>query len=200
MSSRAVTAGEAGAIAARDQLGLREVEGRKGFGIGAGVGDIDEAGAEQFGNVLELGVILALQGIGDRDRRYRNSGGVAGKREQRMIDAVAGQDHDRALGRQSAREQTLREPIHALPRRAVGQLAPVVLALGQEQAVRSALDRRTEEAGEARVVGRQGPRGSGSAGLPSSARSCTISGNRIGDRAQRPGVSISASLRVWSSI
>ena len=90
--------GEAGAIAARDQLGLREVEGRKGFGIGAGVGDIDEAGREQFGNVLELGVVLALQGIGDRDRRYRNSGGVAGKREQRMIDAVAGQDHDRALG------------------------------------------------------------------------------------------------------
>ena len=105
---------EVGAIAARDQLGLGQVEGGKGFGERAGVGDVDEAGREQFGNVLELGVVLALQGIGDRDRRHGNAGGVAGEREQRMIDAVAGQDHDRPLGRKSALEQALRQCIDDL--------------------------------------------------------------------------------------
>jgi len=48
--------------------------------------------------VLELGVVLALERISDRDRRYGNAGGVAGKREQRVIDAVGGQNHHRPLG------------------------------------------------------------------------------------------------------
>jgi hypothetical protein len=78
----------------------------------------------------------------------------------------------------------LREPIHDLPCRAVGQLAPVALALGEEQAVRSALDRRTEEAGEARVVRRHGFAGAAAQAAVVGAL-VHNSGNRIGDRAQR---------------
>src|ERR1043165_400983 len=71
---------EVGAVAARDDLETSQVEGGKGFGKGPGVSDVDEAGREQAGNVLELGVVLALQGIGNRDRRHGNAGSVACER------------------------------------------------------------------------------------------------------------------------
>ena len=103
-----------------------------------------------------------------------------------MIDAVAGQDHDRPLGRKSALDQALRQCVDERPRRPIGQLAPVAAAgaLGQEQSVRVALDGGAEEAGEARMVRRQR--------LARTAVQAAVvgafvddSGNRVGDGAQR---------------
>jgi len=76
-----------GAVAARHDLRL-QVERGKRLGERAGVRDIDQAGREQRRDVLELGMVLALERIGNRDRRHGNAGGVAGEREQRVIDAV----------------------------------------------------------------------------------------------------------------
>ena len=107
------------------------------------------------GDVLELGVVLALQRIGDRDRRDRNAGGVAGEHQQRVVDAVAGQDHHRPLGRQAAVDQRLGERIDGAARRLVGQALPgaAAVSLGKEYAAGLRLDGGTEQAREARLVG-----------------------------------------------
>jgi len=145
-----------GAVAARHDLGFEFKRGER-FGERAGVRDVDQARRQQGRDMLELGVVLALERIGDRNRRHGNAGGVAGEREQRVIDAVGGQNHHRPFGREPALDQTLRQRVHERSRRRIGQLAPAAaVALGQEQACGIALDRRTEKARQARIVGRQG--------------------------------------------
>ncbi len=104
-------AGQVGAVAAGEDFHAGEIERRQRPGERAGVRHVDQSRLEQRGDVLELGVVLALQRIGDRDRRHRNAGGMAGERQQGVIDAVAGQNHDRPLGAQPALDQPLRQRI-----------------------------------------------------------------------------------------
>ena len=74
--------------------------------------------------MLELGVILALERIGNRDRCHRHAGGVAGEREQRVVDAVGGENHHRPLGREGAFDETRRQRVDERPRRLIRQFAP----------------------------------------------------------------------------
>ena len=152
--SKLVTASRFAPLRLATSSTLLEVERGERFGEGRGIGDIDEAGLEQLGNVLELGVVLALQRIGDGDRRDRYARGVAGEREEGVVDAVAGEDHHGTLGREPALDQALGERVDELPRRLVGELAPTAagVALRQEQARRIALDRRAKKARQARIV------------------------------------------------
>ena len=174
------------AVAARQQFGLAQVERGERLGERRRVGDEDQAGREQAGDVPELGVVLALQRIGDRDRRHRDAGGVAGEREQRVVDAVAGKDHHRPLGREAAFDQALRQRVDLPPRRLVAELAPAAVggALGQKQAARIALDRRTEQARQAWIVRRQ-RLGRAIAQAAVGAALADDLRARIGDRAQR---------------
>ncbi len=125
---------EIGAVAARHDFG-GAADRRQRVRERRGVGDVNEAGLEQLGDVLQLRKVLALQRVGDRDRRDRNAGGVARKHQQRMVDRIRRQDHHRALRRKSARDQRRGERIDRRPRLRVGQLAPAVVhALLQERA------------------------------------------------------------------
>ena len=75
--------------------------------IGEFVGVVGEhqAGRQQLHQIGELAVILRHQRIGRRHRTERNAGIERAEREQRVVDRIAGQDHDRLLGRKAAREQ-----------------------------------------------------------------------------------------------
>ena len=179
-------AADPGTVAAGDDLDPGQVERRERLRERRGIGDIDEARREQLGNMLELGVILALQRIGDRDRRHGNAGGVAGEREQGMVDAIAGEQHHRPLGRKPALDEPLRQRIDERPRRLIGQLAPVPggHALRQEQPAGIALDRTPEQARQTRIVRRQ-RLGRAAMQAAVGAFFADDPGRAIGDRAQR---------------
>ena len=177
---------EIGAIAGGDDLAATQVERRQRLGESGGVADIDETRLDQFGDMLELAVILALQRIGNRDRRHRHAGGMAGKREQRMIDAVARQDHDRPRGRQAALDEAVGKRVHDRSCRFVAELAPLAVGspLGQKQSAGIARDRRAEHVGQAWIVRRQWL---GRAAAQAAVRHLFADdpGRAIGDRAQR---------------
>ena len=145
-----------GPVAGRDQLFIGHVQSSQRLGEGCGVSDIEQAGPEQASDVPELGVVLALQRIGDRYRGDRNSGGMAGEREQRVIDSIAGKDHHRPCRREAALQQAPGERIDERSCRLVCQLAPGSLGipLGQEQAGRIAFDRRPEQLRKTGIVRR----------------------------------------------
>ena len=109
------------AVAARNDFRSR-AERRDRLGEWCGVGDIDEARLEQIGDVPELGEVLALQRVGDRDRRDRNARRVACQHQQRVIDRVGREDHDRPLGREPARHERCRDGVDAAARVLVGDL------------------------------------------------------------------------------
>ena len=110
-------------------------------------------GREQLGDMFEFGEILALQRVGDRNRRDRHTGGVACEHEQRVIDRIRREDHHRPLGRESAPEQRGGERIDAAARVFIGELAPGIAApFGEKDAARLRLDGRTEQPREARIV------------------------------------------------
>ena len=67
----------------------------------ASVADIDEARSQNVEDGFELAVVLGDQRIGLRDRRVRHAGDHGAKPDQRMLDAVAGEDRDGPLARQA---------------------------------------------------------------------------------------------------
>ncbi len=97
---------EIGAVAGGNDLAPTQIERCQRLGEDSGVADIDQAGLELFGDMLEL------RDPGSAASRQPRSvppapRGMAGKREQRVIDAVARQDHDRPRSRQAALDEAL---------------------------------------------------------------------------------------------
>ncbi len=79
-------------------------------------GHIDRAGIEQLDHALELVEIARHQRIGRRDRRRRHAGMHRRQREQRMIDAVVGENDQWAFGAQPLRQHPAGGRAH-LPQR-----------------------------------------------------------------------------------
>jgi len=138
--------------------------------------------------MLELGVVGALQRIGNRDRGNRHAGGEAGEREERMRYAVAGEDHHGALGAEPALDQPLRQRIDLRVRLAISELAPEAgsVALGKEETLGVALDRSAKEPRKRRVMGCQGLRRA----IAQAAAGDLLADDAwwsVGDRAERGG-------------
>ncbi len=95
-------------------------------------------GREQVDDHAQLAEVARHQRIGRRDRREGNADIGRRQRQQRMLDAVAGEDHDRPLGREPAPQQRRADALHRVEHLRVGELAPGVVrpALGEEHAVR----------------------------------------------------------------
>jgi hypothetical protein len=79
------------------------------------------------------------------------------EREQRMFDAVAGQNHERTFRTQLPVQQCIREPPHLLIGRRVGQRAPllVTVALSQKDIVRTRVRPVHEVFGESQRISAQ---------------------------------------------
>ena len=141
------------AVLARRDLDAGKRERRERLGERRRVRDIDEPRLEQARNLAQLGVILTLQRISDRDRRHRDAGRESGKHQNRMLQRVPGQDHQRALRGKPAIDQRLGHAIDLHLRFRIGQPAPaVVVALGEEQLLRRPLDRAPEHPRETGIV------------------------------------------------
>ncbi len=98
------------------------------------VGGKHQPGREQVDDRTQLAEIARHQRIGRRNRRMRNAGIKRAERDQRVLDVVAGQDRDRPLGGQIAREQGFADAAGKFQRLFVGDRAPVAIAvaLGEE--------------------------------------------------------------------
>ena len=65
--------------------------------IAGAIRDIEETRRQRGHDRLQLGMITALQRIGDRDRRCGNTNGHGAENEQRVVDAVFREDADGPL-------------------------------------------------------------------------------------------------------
>ena len=79
---------------------------------GVAVGREDQAGREQVDDVAQLAEVARDQRIGRRDRRVGDADIDGGEAEQRVLEVVAGEDRDRPLGREVAREQRRADAAH----------------------------------------------------------------------------------------
>ena len=124
--------------AAGRDFGTKRNIGRQRLGKLVGVIGEDEARRQQFHEVAELAKIPRYQRIGRRYRAERHAGIERAESEQGVINGVAGQNDDRLLGRQAAREQCGGDMPARLQQLRVGDLAPAALriALGHVYAVR----------------------------------------------------------------
>ena len=78
--------------------------------------------------VAQLAEVLRDQRVGGRDRGIGHADVLGGEREQRVLEVVAREDRERALGRKAALEQRLADAAHALERLGVGQPPPGAIA------------------------------------------------------------------------
>ena len=119
-AASASSGGAAPAAAAAHDAARRGRERGEGALVAIGVGRVDQPGREDARDRAELGEVLARPSVyagetgADRARRVHR-----GEREQRVIDAVPGEDAaSGALGREAAIEQRLGEARRAAaPRR-----------------------------------------------------------------------------------
>ena len=93
-------------------------------------GHVDRAGIEQPDHAPELVEIPRHQRIGRRDRRRRHAGMHRRQREQRVIDAVVGENHQRTLRAQALRQNPAGHRAHLPQRVAVGDRRPRRVGLG----------------------------------------------------------------------
>ena len=88
-------------------------------------------------DALQLAVVLGDQRIGRRDRRVGDAGDHRAEAEERVLDAVAGEDRDRPLHREAAVDDPLRDAAGDVARLGVGHPAPgAALPLGEEHSGR----------------------------------------------------------------
>jgi hypothetical protein len=96
----------------------------------------DQARVGQLDDRAELGVVAALQRVGDADRRDGDADGVRREREQQVLDRVAGQDHQGTLAELPV-EQALPDRVGRCPRLRVADNPPAVtVALAGKHALR----------------------------------------------------------------
>ncbi|MNN09811.1 hypothetical protein D3C81_1227140 [compost metagenome] len=152
---------------------------------------------QQAVDILQPGEILALQGIGRRCRGTRDAHVFGRRHQQRMLDRVAGQDHQRTPARQAHFQQSGRHRQHLPVEVPPGDRAPCAGAVTLRQRdLRGALPRPAfDEAAEAQVrrghrrnAGAQQQRAVGARfmdGLRCAQRSVAIPGQRTGLAARR---------------
>ena len=140
-SANAVDLALGGRIAGDDHLEVGRHHRLDGALEGAAVGGEHEARGQQLEHVAQLAVVLRDQRVGRRDRHVGHADVERGKRQQRVLDVVAGQDGDRPLGREAAREQRRADAPRLVERLGVGDAAPaaLVVALREQHPVGSAL-------------------------------------------------------------
>ncbi len=125
-------------ILADDQLAIFRHCGLDRLAEHRAVRRIDQSGRQQFDDVFELAEVGRHQRIGRRHRRVGDADIHRGQRQQRVLDAVAGEDDDRPLGGKVARQQSRRDAAHPRQHLRVSQLAPFAIraALRDENAIR----------------------------------------------------------------
>ena len=123
-----------------EQLGDRcrvRADGRERRREFLGIGGPHEPRTQQPEDGLELGEVLRHQRVGGRDRGDRHPYVHRPEREERVIDRVVGEDHERPRGIEPSVEQPLRGAARERERLAVAELPPgAVPALGEESPVR----------------------------------------------------------------
>ncbi len=144
-------------VAGDDELHAGRHHGLDRAAIGLSVGGEDEARREQVEDVSELAEIVRDQRIGRRDRRVGNADIHGGKADERVLDIVAGEDRDRPLGREIAREQGCADAADGGQRLAVTDPAPAAgrVALGEVGALRGPRGPIVEPLGQLLRVGRK---------------------------------------------
>ena len=141
-------------------------------------GNIDRAGLEQRDHALELVEIFGHQRIGRRDRGRGHADMLGREREQRVLDAVVGQDHQRTLGAQPLREDPRGRRAHLLQRVPVGDRRPRRIgarAIGEKDPVRRLPRPMLQPVADATRAGCSGVVDF-TMMLPSARRSATIAG------------------------
>jgi hypothetical protein len=116
--------GPAGRVAAGHDLDPVPVECIERRLVARRVVDEDELGLKQLDDGAQLGEILAQAGIGGGDRRSRESDAHRAERDERMVDAVLGQDGDRPLRRQPAIQEGLADRANLRVSVGIGDGAP----------------------------------------------------------------------------
>lgn len=102
-----------------------------------GVIGVDQSGRQQLHHESELAIVFRDQRIGRRDRAEGNAGIERAEGDQRMVDRVAGEDDDRPLRREPARQQCRGDATAGAKQLRVADLAPAgAIALGHEDAIR----------------------------------------------------------------
>ncbi len=125
----------------------------RSFICGPGGGE-DQAGPDELDDLAQLAEVVGDQRVGGRDRSVGNPDVLRGERQQRMLEIVAREDRERALGRKPALEQRLADPAHALEGFGVGQPPPGAIrtALGQKRARGRVLGPALQPLGQARRI------------------------------------------------
>ena len=115
-----------GRVGARDDFDvLRHGRFDRG-GERRAVSDENKTRRQDRDDRLELDEILGDERIGRRDGSVRNAGDHGAETDERVIDAVSGQDRDRPLGAKAAVDQASRDAARRLARLGVSEFAPVL--------------------------------------------------------------------------
>ena len=109
----------------RHQLHVARQHLAKGALEAGAVGREHQARLHAVEHLPQRGELLRLQRIGRRDRRVRDPDVHRGKREQPVVDAVAGQNQDRSVDGELPRDQRLRDAADLRERLGVGDAPPV---------------------------------------------------------------------------
>ena len=112
---------------------------------------------EQPADETQPFVILRDQRVRSRDRRVGNADVHGGEREQRVLEIVFRQDHQRPLGRQAAGQQCLSDAAGMAQRIAIRYAPPLPgsVPLGHEGPLRAGLGPFDQALGQPRRIGRE---------------------------------------------
>ena len=99
--------------------------------------DEHQPGRQQVEDMAKFCHVVRNQRVGRRDRRIRHADIVGRKADQRVLDVVAGEDHDRPLGGQIAPEQRFANCADKGQRLRISHTAPAAtpIALREKNAV-----------------------------------------------------------------
>lgn len=141
-------------IGANDQLAVAEIEGSQCTREGLADCGVDEARSNRSEDVLQLLMVLAHERIGDGDRCDRDTGDIGTECKKRVIDAVARQDHERAIRTAAPIEQSLGDRVRLLARSSESEAPPSASVISLDQEITLGMRRRllSKEVGESRGV------------------------------------------------
>ncbi len=125
-------------VARHHDLDIGRHRGLDRLGEHVAVAGKHQARRQQFDDRTQLAEIARHQRIGRRDRRVGNAGIERAERDERVLDVVAGENDERPLGGEIARQQRLADAAGKFQRLLVGDGAPVavIVALGEEDLAR----------------------------------------------------------------
>ena len=145
------------AAAAGDDLEPRRADRLQRLGVAVGLVDVDEARLDQAEDVAELAEVLRQPRVGRRHRHHGDADVHGAERDQRMVDAVLGQDQQRAARARACGRERLSDGIGRARCLLVGDAPPAAcgVALGQEDAIGLAAGPALQQHAERARHGRQ---------------------------------------------